>query len=86
MPHQTAGATPAELMFKRKICTKLPQLNSVVQSEIDDKARERDQISKFKGKLYSDDKRNAKPTDIEVGDEVLLKQKKTDKLTTSFEN
>ena len=85
-PHQTTGATPAELMFERKIRTKLPQLNSAVQSEIDDKARERDQISKFKGKLYWDDKRNAKSTEIEVGDEVLLKQKKTAKLTTSFKN
>ena len=51
-------------------------VEKVVQSDIDDKAKERDQISKFKGKLYSDDKRNAKPTEIEVGKEVLLKQRK----------
>ena len=87
-PHQTTGVPPAELMFKRKIRTKLPQLESVIRTnptKSDEQVRDRDQISKEKGKEYADKKRQAKYTDIHVGDEVLLKQKKHDKLTTTFE-
>ena len=84
-PHQTTGVPPAELMFKRKIRSKLPQLESVVRTKSNEQVRDRDQISKQKGKEYADHKRHAKYTDIHVGDEVLLKQKKQDKLTTTFE-
>ena len=52
-PHQTTGVPPAELMFKRKIRTKLPQLESVIRTnptKSDEQVRDHDQISKEKGK------------------------------------
>ena len=84
-PHQTTGVPPAELMFKRKLRTKLPQLESM-RSQSDENVRDRDLISKEKGKEYADLKRQAKPSGINVGDNVLLKQRKQNKLTPTFES
>ena len=84
-PHSSTGVPPAELMFKRKIRTKLPQLEPS-RSQSDEDVRDRDQISKQKGKEYADLKRQAKTSDINVGDAVLLKQRKQNKLTPTFES
>ena len=48
-PHQTTGTTPAELMFKRKIRTKLPELDSMLKAEVDESIRDCDQLHKEKG-------------------------------------
>ena len=76
-PHPTTGVSPAELLFKRKIRTKLPELDSGIKTEIDKTVGDRDRAQKERGKLYTDRKRNAKETEVAVGDEVLLQQKKT---------
>ncbi len=34
--------------------------------------------------MYADNRQNAKTSDIEVGDRVLVRQDKTDKITTTF--
>lgn len=83
--HPTTGRSPAELMFGRKIRTKLPQLTNF---RVDDEdTRDRDSIQKEKGKEYSDAKRRATVKDIAVGDTVLLKRmKKDNKLSTAFMN
>ena len=39
---------------------------------------------KDKMKKYADDKRNAKPSDLKIGDTVLVKQDKQNKLSTPF--
>lgn len=46
---------------------------------------DRDQLRKEKGKEYADQKLNATSADVDVGDNVQLKQNKTDKLSTTFE-
>ena len=47
-PHSTTGVSPAELMFKRKIRTKLP---SIQDKSVDDlETRDRDSEQKGKGK------------------------------------
>lgn len=83
-PHHTTGVSPAELLFKRKIRTKLPELNTT--NNLDEEIRDRDRLRKEKGKQYADATRHAKESEIKVGDEVLLKQKQTNKLTTPFES
>ena len=85
-PHQTTGAAPAELLFRRQIGTKLPELTSVARADVNEGIRDRDQIRKEIGKQYIDAKRHATETEVVVGDEVLLQQKKHDKLTTNFEH
>lgn len=82
-PHSVTGVTPAELMFGRKLRTKLPQLDD--QSlQLDEEVRDRDAVNKYKSKQYTDNKRRAQESDLEVGEKVLLKQHVTGKLDTPF--
>ena len=80
-PHSTTGVSPAELLFGRKIRTKLPQLQEFT---CDDEVRDRDSERKEKGKMYADCKRNACENDIQKGDKVLLRQERDNKLSTPF--
>lgn len=83
-PHATTLKTPAELMFGRTIRDKLPNINRNL--EANEELSDRDREQKEKGKRYIDTKRNAKPNDIEKGDEVWLKRiTKTNKLSPTFE-
>ncbi|VDH89859.1 Hypothetical predicted protein [Mytilus galloprovincialis] len=84
-PHSTTGKSPAELLFNRKIRTKLPEINA--ENEKDDAdTRRKDFEMKEKGKIYADQKRKTRESDIDVGDIVLQKQTKTNKLSTTFEH
>ena len=100
-PHQTTGVSPAELLFGRKIRTKLPELSTLDKKEIsenytlrnksvpeyrqDESVREKDAERKMIGKEYADERRNASESSVKVGDEVLVKQNKTNKLSLNFE-
>ena len=66
-PHSTTGVSPAELLFGRKIRTKLPQLQ---QFTCEDEVRDRYSERKENGKMYTDCKRNACENDIQKGDKV----------------
>ncbi|XP_052809259.1 uncharacterized protein LOC128237717 [Mya arenaria] len=81
-PHSTTGMSPAEMLFKRKIRTKIPDISDYRVS--DHEIRDRDSERKGKGKIYGDNRRNARESDIKEGDLVLVKQKKQDKLSTVF--
>ena len=80
-PHTTTGVSPAELLFGRKIRTKLPEFHEErVVSEVQD----RDGEMKVKAKSYADRKRHAEYSDLVLGNRVLLKQEKQNKLSTPF--
>lgn len=83
VPHSVTGISPAELMFGRKIRTKIPQ---VCDFHIDDfVVRDRDSELKEKGRVYSDIKRGSTKSDILHGDKVLVKQTQNrDKMTPTF--
>ncbi|XP_055623377.1 uncharacterized protein K02A2.6-like [Toxorhynchites rutilus septentrionalis] len=82
--HPTTGKSPAEIMFGRRIKSKLPTI-STFQEEAE--VRENDAIIKQKGKEYADRRRGAKESEIEEGDEVLVKRmRKSNKLDTDFAN
>ncbi len=74
------GETPARLLMGRNLKVKLPQLEQSMANETWDMARQRDQREKQQLKIRTDNKKNAKPIDVGVGDKVLLKQNKLDKL------
>ena len=80
-PQATTGVSPADMLYGRKVRTKLPEIREV---ELDSEVRDRDNEMKMRGKLYSDKRRGAVERDIHVGDEVLLEQKKTNKLSTPY--
>ncbi|XP_055614287.1 uncharacterized protein K02A2.6-like [Uranotaenia lowii] len=82
--HPTTGKSPGELMFARRIKTKLPSLTDFRE---DEEVMDRDALVKAKGKEYSDSKRRAKESTIFVGDHVLIKRmKKNNKLETEYAN
>ena len=81
--HSTTGQSPAELMFNRKLRTKLPCVPTT--SADDGEMRDRDRIEKEKGRIYADKKRKATLSDITVGDTVVAKRmKKQNKVEAEF--
>jgi transposase InsO family protein len=82
--HPSTGYSPAELLFNRKIQNKLPQVN-IKTSEKDDHVRYNDKKAKEKMKKYADEKRKARPSQLKIGDTVLVRQVKQNKLSTYFD-
>ena len=80
-PHSTTGGTPSELMFNRKIRTKLPDIQFSLN---DEEIRDKDMYMKEKNRQYIDTKRKAEERNIEIGDKVLVKQDRENKLSTPF--
>lgn len=83
-PHSITMKTPSELMFGRTIRDKLPNIEQ--PSEVDESLKDHDKEKKEMGKQYSDGKRNAKTSELKVGDVVWLKRlMKTNKLSPTFD-
>ena len=84
-PHSTTGYPPSELLFNRSVRTKLPQTVTVRDSQKDSVVRSKDERAKSKMKQYADVRRKARHTVIQVGDRVLLRQRKQNKFSTRFD-
>ena len=82
-PHSTTGCTPAKLLFGRELKTKLPELVNIQTNQC---ARDRDSETKQRIKDYADQRRQAKASDIMVGNFVLLEQNRINKLSHRFED
>ena len=82
LEHPTTGRSPAELLYKQKIRGKLPDM--CAEHRADQGMRDRDCESKAKSKVYTDMQRNARQSDLGAGDQALVKQDKTNKLSTTF--
>ncbi|XP_022792295.1 uncharacterized protein LOC111331444 [Stylophora pistillata] len=83
-PHTVTGVSPAELLFGRKIRAKMPELRETTVN--DDELQDRDWEKKIKAKIYADERRGAQLNDLQTGNQVLLKKKKSNKLSTKFES
>lgn len=83
-PHAVTGVCPAELLFGRKMRKTMPELGETTVN--DDELRDRDWEKKIKAKTYADERRGAEPNDLMTGDQVLLKKKKSNKLSAKFES
>ena len=81
-PHSVTGVSPAEGLYRRNIRTKLPNLSSY--TEYDQEMRDRDAEQKEKGKVYSDNRKNARESEIKSGDDVLMKQDMQNKFQSQF--
>lgn len=76
-PHKTTGKSPYELMFNRKMMTKLPQLPIKPNMTLDKVVRQRHDEEKMKQKKYVDQKRRVKEKEVQLGDNIMIKQKKS---------
>ena len=56
-PHSTTGVSSAGLLFRRKIRTRLPEIDYYDYDDLE--MRGRDKESKQKSKIYTDEKRRA---------------------------
>ena len=83
-PHCTTKVAPSELLFNRKIRGKLPSIEKKLIVNRHKEARENEKKSQAYHKSYADIRRNAKESTIKVGDTVLVKQKRQNKLTSRF--
>lgn len=82
LSHSTTGRSPAELLFNRKMRGKIPDLSA--DHMYDQEIRDRDAEQKARAKCYADMRRGARYSEIDVGDQVLVKQDKTNKLSTTY--
>ena len=76
-PHSTTGKSPAEMLFNRKIKTKLPQYFIKAENKERKEICMAHDLKKSKQKEYFDKRQRVQFKDIKPGDEVLIKQKKT---------
>ena len=83
-PHVTTGVPPSMLLFNHVIKAKLPQTIST-KRRIQLYVKLRDEDAKATMKVLADKMRKAKPSEIQVGDTVLSKQKKRTKLSSKFD-
>ena len=68
----------------REMKTKLPELRRETVEVPREEVRDRDWSNKLKGKAYADARRGATPKSIRIGNTVLLKAEKSNKLSTNF--
>lgn len=71
-------------MFGREIRSKLPKLRREAVDVSREATRDTVWSNKLKGKDYADEQRRAVPRSLRVGDAVLLKAEKTNKLSSNF--
>eukprot|EP00112_Aurelia_sp_Birch-Aquarium-sp1_P012403 Seg2609.6 transcript_id=Seg2609.6/GoldUCD/mRNA.D3Y31 product="putative protein K02A2.6" protein_id=Seg2609.6/GoldUCD/D3Y31 len=82
-PHSTTGVSPAELLLKRKIRTRLPEIDYHDYDDLE--MRDRDKESKQRSKIYTYEKRRAQET-VKERDKVLLRRERENKLTPTFQS
>ena len=81
-PHCSTKTSPAMLLMNRPLRDKIPGITHV--TEIFQEAKKNDEWRKGKSKKYYDERNRVAQHSVQVGDHVLLKQEKTNKLSTAF--
>ena len=76
-PHPSTGKTPAELMIRRQIKTRVPGLMKSTMDKVDIEAKTMDKVAREKRKSRFDSSKHAKTKEVSKGDKVLVKQKKS---------
>ena len=85
VPHPSTGVAPSNLLFNRNRTSRFPHITSNENDDRTDKfVQSKDAGSKLKSKVYTDKKRHARFDDLEIGDVVYGKQKRTNKFMTKF--
>lgn len=82
-PHSSTHISPFEALTGRQMNTVLPQMPSTPVCETS--ISQNDAHSKEKMKSYADKRRNTQSSRISVGDTVLVRQPKKNKLSTPFD-
>jgi hypothetical protein len=86
-PHSTTTVPPATALFGRSIRNKLPSVTETLpdMKYINETIDTADQNAKCKRNEYADKRRHARIPQLAVGDCVLVRQEKQNKLTPQFD-
>ena len=76
-PYLTTGRSPVEMLYNRKIKTKLPSFDIHKETGEQAEIRRQHDEKKIRQKKYFDKSRKAAPKPIKVGDQILVKQDKS---------
>ncbi|XP_065058440.1 uncharacterized protein K02A2.6-like [Rhopilema esculentum] len=83
-PHCTTKVAPSQLLFNRKVRGKIPEITGRIVINKHKDARENEIKSQNYHTKYANQRRNAKESSIAVGDAVLVKQQRRNKITSRF--
>ena len=84
-PHTATKVAPADLMYQRKIRHSIPDVDTTVnKTELNEHLESNDHMAKLQAKVYKVTRTHAKPNTLQVGDRVLVKQRKLHKITPRF--
>ena len=83
-PHPSTGFTPYRLLLGHEPRTKLPELGSRPEDLVHLTARQRDARAKSKMKAYADRNIQARQSNIQVGDRVLVRAETRNKLSPAY--
>ena len=84
-PHSTMNVPPSQLLYNHQIRGTLPTLprkHHLIDRHAE--AHNNHELKKEKGRKYANQHRRTKRSFIKIGDKVLIKQRKRDKLSTNF--
>ena len=76
-PHPSTGKSPAELMIRRPIRTRISIKMTPLRESTDLEARDKNQQVNKARKLEFDKRKHAKEVTINKGDKILIKQEKS---------
>ena len=87
-PHTTTGISPEELLYGKKIRTKMPEFESTNEEEervgtTDQQARDQDAERKQRGAKNAN--KRAADSDVSEGDKVLLMKQRQNKLSATYD-
>ena len=83
-PHTTTGYSPSLLFFNRSLKTNLPEFPKTLKYEFHRKARQNEVANQKTIERNFNAYYKPKPSNIQIGDIVLLKQKKRHQLSTKY--
>ena len=73
-PHITTGVSPAELLNKSQMRTKIPAVQDFNKERFDAEIRDTDEMQKEIGRKYSERRQGKSTADVQVGDIVYRKR------------
>ena len=76
-PHPSTGKSPAELVFRQAVRTRVPSMLKDAPNKVTQEAREMDADTRKKRKVVWDAKKRSKEPTVEKGDRVLLTQQQS---------
>jgi len=83
-PHCSTGEPPAELLFNRTVQGQLPTLVNRKVVNRHKEARQNEQKRQEYNERYTNNKNGVKKSELKVGDNVLVRQQRENKLTSHF--